>query len=93
MISINWPGKAPGENLDYSIDWSAALTPGETISTSTWAPPGGIVLGNTAVSGGTISVVWLSEGEMGARYRIVNTITTTAGRVMEAAAYLFVQEP
>lgn len=93
MTSINWPSKAPDENLDYSIDWSDALMIGETIANSDWEAPDGITTGVSGVAGGTISVVWLSSGQANSRYRIVNTITTTGGRVMEAAAYLFVKEP
>ena len=42
-MSLNWPDKDPDEVLDYCLDWSDRLGSSDTISTSTWIVPTGIV--------------------------------------------------
>lgn len=35
-MSMKWPNKDPNEILDFGIDWSRFLRPGEVITSSTW---------------------------------------------------------
>lgn len=69
--------KDPIAVLDYQIDWSAWLTGGETIVTSTWTVPTGIVKdsdNHTTV----LTTIWLSGGTTGMRYLLTNRIVTNA---------------
>ncbi len=73
-----------GGNLDYSFDWLSRgwLAAGETISTSVWAITGSsdAVLSNDQNIAGVTSVfVKLSTAHN--VYRLINTITTSAGRI------------
>jgi hypothetical protein len=70
--------KDPAANLDYSLDWTQWLA-GDLISVSAWTVPAGITEGATANST-TTTTVWLSDGDVGEVYSIVNHITTLAGR-------------
>ncbi len=79
--------KAAGATLDYPIGWT--LDPGETIVASTWgvtpAETGGIeVVPDSSVIVGMITACLISGGVFRRVYELVNTITTSAGRVRQA---------
>lgn len=74
-----WIEKDPSALLDYSIDWSAWLQPGETITTSTWVVTAGIVVTDSDNSP-TVATVWLSGGTTLREYTVANKVTTTGGR-------------
>ncbi|MDP9479818.1 MAG: hypothetical protein M3R38_29855 [Actinomycetota bacterium] len=61
--------KDPQARLDYSLDWSAWLASGETITASTWAATTGITVEAAAPYApsftGTATTVWLSGGTIG----------------------------
>jgi hypothetical protein len=83
-----WPDKDPDEVVDYHIDWSARLD-GDTISTSTWVVPSGITKDsdeNTTTS----TTIWLSGGDEGATYVIVNRVDTAGGRTFDEVVTLTV---
>lgn len=68
--------KSPTANLDFAVDWSDWLSAGETIASSTWASPDGLVIETTSYSD-TQSVIWVSDGVINTVYRVINTITTS----------------
>ena len=70
--------KDPQAILDYSIDWSTWLA-GDTIATSTWTVPAGIVK-DSDTNTATRTTIWLSGGSAGVAYSICNHITTAALR-------------
>lgn len=81
--------KDPAEVLDYTIDYSPVLnaaTPVDTIATSNWRIDGNawdMVIANESNTT-LIATVWLSGGtRLGARHKVVNTITTAGGRTYE----------
>jgi len=89
MVSIAY--KTPDEVKDWSIDWTAALSLGETIVSSTWSasdpflnvsPP--IPSVNMA---GTITTVWLSGGATNQgsanTYTVTNEVVTSQGETLE----------
>jgi len=83
--------KDPQAVLDYGVDWSLWLAGGETISTSTFTVDAGLTKNsqtNTTVS----ATVWLSGGTIGQRYKVVNEITTTAGRTNDATFTVIVND-
>ena len=81
-MALNWPDKDPDEVLDYCLDWSDRLGSSDTISTSTWIVPTGIVADNESNTD-TTATLWLSSGMAGRRYDILNRIVTTEGRTMD----------
>lgn len=80
-MALTWPTKDPDEVLDYNIDWSDRLV-GDTIATSTWIVPTGIVADSQAKAA-TTTTLWLSSGTLGAKYDILNRIVTVEGRTMD----------
>jgi hypothetical protein len=86
---LTWPNKDPDEVLDYQINWTSRLD-GDTISTSTWIIPDGIVGGDEDISGST-TILWLSGGTLGDRYTITNRITTAGGRTMDQSVKITIR--
>jgi len=80
-----FPDKAPGELLDYRVDWSARLTVNrvsDTITASTWsASPVGLTI-NTNTFTNPYTTVWISGGTLNETYTLTNTVTTQGGRTM-----------
>lgn len=69
--------KYPSDNLDYTIDWTADLG-AENIVTSTWTIPSPLV-GSAQTNTTKKATTWISGGDLGASYLIINTITTSGG--------------
>ena len=74
--------KAPAENKDYALDWSADLGT-DTIASSQFSisPTGGTSVTQTGNTN-TQTTVWITGGVAGTFYDVTNTVTTTAGRVL-----------
>lgn len=68
----------PDANLPYGVDWTSWLADGDTIQTSTWMVPAGLVKGDEDVADGQ-ATVWLSGGTAGDSYSVTNHIVTTQG--------------
>lgn len=76
--------KDPDEELDYTIDWSRELGT-DTIASSAWAFPSGIVEGSVADSfEDQTATVWVDGGTADTDYQIENTITTAGGKTLQA---------
>lgn len=75
--------KDPGDVLDYTFDWSQWLSPGETISNSTWYTSGPGITVNRDIVNDTSTTVWLSGGANTAIYYVKNQIVTTQFRTVE----------
>lgn len=65
-------------HLDYGFRWQRWLK-GDTIASSTWSGPVGVVLDNMSFTA-TTTTAWVSGGTFGQEYEIVNQIITTNGR-------------
>jgi hypothetical protein len=96
-MSLSWPPKDPDEILDYDIDWTGRLyneaelllvaagqtvVPADTIATSTFTLPPGIVANSTSNTT-TATKVWISGGTEGISYLVQNRIVTAGGRTMD----------
>lgn len=82
MYSFSTFVKDPNAKLDYGIDWSSWLRPGDGISASTWTvggPDGSLTTYDPAFTG-TQTTVWLQGGTEDGTYLVTNHITTSAGR-------------
>ena len=73
------PNKDPDSVIDYGADWALWLASGETIITSTWVIPTGLV-SDSETSTTTATAVFLSGGTIGESYTVTNRIVTSAGR-------------
>ena len=78
--------KDPEEVLDYLVDWAKPLA-GDTIQSSTWTLPDGIIAGQMANTT-TTTTIWLSGGTHGKDYKLVNRIVTAGGRTREQTCTL-----
>lgn len=70
--------KDPTAILDYTIDWREWLGD-DTITSSVWTLPAGIVNSGTTYSTST-ATIWLAGGTAGTSYSVYNTIITVGGR-------------
>ena len=88
--------KDPAAVLDYSIDWGADyLGDTDSIAESSWSvspdEAGGVAVVGSDF-GERISTVSVSGGVVGRIYRVVNRVTTQAGRVDERSIVLRVEK-
>ena len=83
---LSWPSKDPDELLDYQVSWVKGLA-GDTILTSTFIVPDGLVKDSEENTSNT-ATVWLSGGTLGESYIVVNRITTVTGRIMDQSVRL-----
>lgn len=76
--------KQPSEVLDYDIDCSEWLTPGDNISVTNTSvePPGELIVDSTVNNDPRIKV-WLSSGIDGTGYKVTVGIDTADGRHKE----------
>lgn len=80
----------PNSTLDFAVDWTDWLA-GDTIETSSWViPPGLTRVSDTSTP--TTGIVFLTGGAVGRRYRVVNRIMTTLGRIEDRSFEVLCQE-
>lgn len=86
--------KDPAELKDYGFDWSEHLDAGDTVASSTWTVPTGLVEPAEPATAPTttITTVWLSGGTAGTEYRVTNHVVTAQGRELERSFYVNVKE-
>lgn len=82
--------KDPDSVIDYEFDWAAELN-GDTIASSDFLLPDGLVEGSTDFTD-TTTTVFVSGGSAGALYRITNRVTTAGGRTFDKTIMILVQE-
>ncbi|KQW79699.1 phage fiber-tail adaptor protein [Brevundimonas sp. Root1279] len=84
---LSWPAKFGDEVLDYEIDWTAALD-GDTVTTVTASPVGGIVIDEEDTVG-ALTTLRISGGGTRATTTRVNLLAdTAAGRKIGAQVKL-----
>ena len=70
----------PNAVLDYKVDWSGWLQPGETVTSYTVTATDGVTVVSTAEADGVVTI-WLSGGTLNATVRVTCHVVTSAGRV------------
>lgn len=88
MPMLNWPYKAPTDNLNYSVDWSRWLGT-DTIATSVWTTPTGIN-SSLQTNSATTTSIWISGGTIHTYYDFINTINTNGGQTKTATIRIYV---
>lgn len=71
--------KDPDAVLDYMFDWTAWLSSGEAISSSTMIVSAGVNLDSSSNTSSK-ATAWISGGTSGQPYAVTNRITTNQGR-------------
>ena len=71
--------KDPGSLLDYGIDWSEWLLPGDTLTGSTWSVPAGLTLVSSSYAS-NVAMLFIQGGTVNTTYDVMNEIMTTGGR-------------
>lgn len=93
-MTLNSPFKLkdPNDVIDFGIDWTARLSGGDSINTSSWSvsPTGLTIDSNSKTS--TTTTVWVSSGTAGVTYQLTNRIITTQARQMDLSLSIKVQE-
>lgn len=93
----------PAETLDYDIDFSEFLGPGDTLVSTgnppvpsplnvTVSPAGMTLSGTFIINDGTTIKQWLSGGTNGVRYKVTLTATSNNGRVKQVEFLVRVKE-
>lgn len=81
----------PADTLDYDIDFSQWLPPGDVITAATVAVEPTSMTVTRVISSPRVKV-WCSEGDNGVSYKITVTATTNDGRVKQVEFKLKVRE-
>jgi hypothetical protein len=83
--------KDPQGIIDYTIRWTSWLPSGDTISTSTWTVPAGIVKVSEANTT-TDAIIFLASGTVGVIYPVTNRIVTAGGRQNDQTISILIEE-
>lgn len=80
-MPIALPPKAPGDLVDYPIDYSLLLASGEALASidAVNLSPVGLTLEASSIIGDGVVSLYLSGGVEGETYRIVVEVTTNMG--------------
>jgi len=70
--------KDPQAILDYTIDWSSWMAPGDSIAQSDWAADSADITLGLNISDDTTATVWVSGGTARRSYRLTNHIVTSS---------------
>jgi hypothetical protein len=83
----------PDERLDYTINYATnnRLPSGDNIIDSEWIVPDGLTGDSESVSGRS-ATIFLSGGEVGPEYKVINRSTSAAGRIVEDYFILRIRE-
>ena len=98
--------KDPDSKLDFHVDWTDWVEPGDFLTGSAWVVPAGLVeelpapsmyVGpETDVAGMVRTVqrttIWLSGGSAGQEYQVVNRISTAHGRIADRTINIRMRE-
>lgn len=84
--------KTAGSLLDFSLDWSAVLAAGESISGAVWSTDTGITASLPSVDS-TATVLWLDGGTLGDVYAVSCAMTTSANRAYERGFFVQIKTP
>ena len=84
--------KDPQAVLDYYLDWTDWVVPGDSIVTSTWVMLGGTVTLSQDAILGTFTTVWAAGGTAGEIVELLNHIVTAEGREDERTIELILRD-
>lgn len=85
--------KHPDAIVIYMMDWTTALNPLATISTSTWVVGGLTKTADAIVTGSLKTTVTVTGGVDGQDYLLTNTVVTSDGETLVESGQLRVRVP
>jgi hypothetical protein len=75
-----WQLQSPGETLDWRNDWTDWLNENDGVASSDWSiSPNATLADDFIETGSSVTVVFVSDLELGQSYELKNTITTDDG--------------
>jgi len=83
--------KDPAGIIDYTIRWSSWLPSGDTVLSSTWTVPTGLVKISEANTI-TDAIIFLASGTLGQIYEVTNRIVTAGGRQNDQTISILIEE-
>jgi hypothetical protein len=83
--------KDPAGIIDYTVRWSSWLPSGDTISSSSWTVPVGIVKVSETHTV-TDAVIFLASGTVGEIYEVTNRIVTAGSRQNDQTISILIEE-
>lgn len=91
--ALRWSAKDPADVLDYAVDWAKVLAElgGDTIATTTWTVPAGLI-GGAEDASGEVRTKFISGGTAGTSYAVGCRITTAGGRTIDRTVLLDVKD-
>lgn len=98
--ATNYFTKDPDSRLDWAINWAGDpdsdepgpwLVGDDTIATSQWLVPSGLNKVAEDMTT-TVTTVWLTGGDLGKKYDVVNRITTTQGRTEDRTLHFTIED-
>ena len=82
----------PSDRLDYEVDYTDWLPPGDSLlSTAVTAAPAGLVVDPPLVVGERVKL-WVSSGVAATKYKVTVTTTTTLGRIKQDELVFSIKE-
>jgi hypothetical protein len=85
-VAVRWY-QDPSAILDYTLDWTKILVPGDSLAHVTFIPDPGMNVLSENITNSTVTsqpnlaaTVWLLGGTVGQTYKIACHITTEGGR-------------
>lgn len=85
--------KDPDAVLDFSVDWTATLAPGETLASALWLiePEGGLQL-VSETGDGNVRSAWVAGGKPGDIVRLTSRLVTSLGRSDDRSFHIRIVE-
>lgn len=91
MTALTHFTKDPDGIIDYTVRWTSWLPSGDTILSSSWIVPAGIVKvseANTAID----AVIFLASGTVGQICEVTNRIVTAGGRQNDQTISILIED-
>jgi hypothetical protein len=90
-VETHLPPKDPAGIIDYGVRWTNWLPSGDTISSSSWTVPAGLVKVSEANTT-TDAIIFLASGTVGQIYEVTNRIATAGGRQNDQTISILIEE-
>jgi len=84
-----WAEQDKDSFLDWTLDWTNWVAPGDGIASSVWEADPDLTLSSASISG-EFTTVWVQGGSVGKWYALTNTVTSTIGRVDQQTIRLLI---
>lgn len=84
--------QSPGALLDWTLDWSSVLMPGEALSSSLWFVDNDVITLSLPSHTPNAATVWITGGVDGGSYRLTNRTSSNAGRTDDRTIAVLIRQ-